>query len=129
MSASKSPFSVLLGRVRVHRVPRRGLVGVCGLSLLCGATLPSPYLSLLTGLPVPSGPFEVQTWLHFFGYAALGGVVTAVLGREGVDRGFVLSFGTVATYGLAMEGLHAVLPYRTFSELDIAANVSGAFVG
>ncbi len=130
MSASKSPFSVLLGRVRVHRVPRRGLVGACGLSLLCGATLPSSALSPLTGLPVPFGPFGTHTWLHFLGYATLGSVATAaVLAREGTDRGFVLPFGCVATYGLAIEVLHAVLPYRTFSGLDIATNLFGAFVG
>lgn len=129
MSVDRSTFLAVRDRVRTHRVPRWGLVGAGGLSLLLGATLPSSALSVLSNLPLPFGPFEVQTGLHFLGYATLGGVVAAAVLCEGFDRGFTLSFVSVATYGLAIEGFHALLPYRTFSGLDIAANVTGAFVG
>lgn len=106
-----------------------GCVGVVALSLLAGAVVPSSYLSPLTSFSPPVGPFGTPLWLHFLGYATLGGVLMGVSRHLRPDRGFALPFAVGAGYGVLVEALHALVPYRTFSILDVAANVLGAGVG
>ncbi|MDL5362024.1 VanZ family protein [Halalkalicoccus sp. NIPERK01] len=124
---------------RAIRLPIRparwwAVAGVAGL-LLAGALASSANLAVLTGLSVPTGPVRITTWLHFLGYATLGALFCAALHAGafarslGASRTFLSAFAVVAGYGLAVELLHAVVPHRTFSLLDVAANVLGAFAG
>lgn len=120
-----------VSRLFVHPLVRLSIVAGAALSLLAGASAPSHLLSPLTSLSVPFGSFGIHTWLHFFGYATFGIVLAGafVLGNQGEGRWVTTAFATVAGYGVAVELLRLALPYRTFSTLDITANVFGAFVG
>ncbi|MEM4781565.1 MAG: VanZ family protein [Halalkalicoccus sp.] len=107
-------------------IARWAVVLVAACSLLVGALAPGDVLSALTGLPVPFGPTAL--WLHVFGFATLGFLLAGVL-RANARGSFALAFGVVAGYGTVTELLHLFLAHRTFALLDIAANVTGAFVG
>lgn len=114
-----------IGRLRLPW----GLVCPVGLSLLAGAVVPSSHLAVLSRLPASFGPFGIHTWLHFLGYAALGAVLMGASWYMRLDRGFAVPLVASAGYGLSVEIFHAAVPYRTFSFLDVWANVLGAFVG
>lgn len=121
--------SGVLSTVLAHPVVRWGFIVGTALPLFVGAVVPSSYLSVLTDLSVPVGPFEIRTWLHALGYATFGAVLATAVMRTDPHSGFSVAFGWVSAYGVLVEILHAFVPYRTFSTLDIAANVLGAFVG
>lgn len=126
INKSSSLVSTLF-TVRGPSVVRWGLVVGAALSLFGGAIAPGGVVSPLTSFPVPFG--STALWLHFFGYATFGVVLATAVQYSMSELAFSVSFGAVATYGVAAELLHLALSYRTFSTFDIAANVSGAFVG
>ncbi|ADJ16299.1 VanZ family protein [Halalkalicoccus jeotgali] len=118
-----------VGRFVVNPVARwTAVAGGAGL-LFLGASVPNGALAVLTGLPVPTGPVGTDAWLHFFGYGALAVLLCVALQSGNRPRPFVSAFCGVAGYGVSTELLHAAVPYRTFSTIDIAANVAGAFAG
>lgn len=126
------PFSSLSGPVVRPSAPallRWSAVAGVATALFVGATAPAAVVALLTELPVPAGPVGPDVWLHLLGYAGLGAVLAAAIRPSGFRHGFAFAFGTVAGYGILAELLHAVLSYRTFSGLDLAANVLGALLG
>lgn len=122
-------------RLLARPTARWWIVAAVAALLFAGAIASSELLSILTSLPLPTGPVPLTTWLHFFGYAALGAVLGMAFYNGAfecsgvVHSGFLSAFVAAGGYGVLVELLHAFLPHRTFSLFDVAANVAGAFVG
>lgn len=130
MCRKEAPSRRRRSRSRVERLQLPwGLVCTVAFSLLVGAVVSPSHLAALSCLPASFGPFGIHTWLHFLGYTTLGAVLMGVSWRSRIDRGFTVSIVVSAGYGVSVEVLHAVVPYRTFSFLDVWTNVLGAFVG
>lgn len=62
--------------------------------------------------------------LHFAGYVVL--IISALLAY---DKHHVHMFILLFIYSAMIEIIQYFLPYRTFSELDILANLSGLIIG
>lgn len=80
--------------------------------------------------PGPMGQFTRDLWLHAGAYLVLElALLYAVLGSEGA-----LAFPVAATpplafgYGLVIEGVQLLVPYRAFSVADLAANGVGIVI-
>lgn len=90
-------------------------------AVLVGVASVTP-LSLL-GTPSGGGQIPLDLLLHAVGYAILGALV--VRARVRLIHGIFV----VAGFGLGIEGLQGLLPYRTASLVDAAVNLVGATVG
>ena len=89
-----------------------GLIAVAALSLVPVEKMPGVGLSDKLG--------------HFLAYAALG--LTGALGYAGRWRPLAVVLAIVAL-GLVLECLQLFVPGRTFSGLDIVANIIGTALG
>lgn len=102
--------------------PRWLLVGAVAAALLVAAVLPT------SDTVARTGPFGIRLdlWLHAIGYAALQ--VTALAAIAG-DSDPPLSIRetpvAVVGYGLLLEGVQLLVPYRTGSLADALANAVG----
>lgn len=89
------------------------------------------YFSVLTVPPEPAkpGPFW-DKYLHFASYAGLT-LALAYATVQFRDRPYFRSFvviGLAVGYGVLIEGVQALLPYRYFGTGDMLANVFGAML-
>ncbi|WP_411965370.1 VanZ family protein [Haloferax sp. YSMS24] len=115
----------LIETLREH--PRRTLV-VLGyaLAVFVASVVPTP-----PGGLTPTGPFGVvglDKWVHAVGYAVLGfGCASALQARQAREMGIAVA--AAGLFGATIELVQALVPYRSFSLLDMGANVLGAFVG
>jgi VanZ family protein len=82
---------------------------------------------LLDGPPLD---LALDKWRHLVAYAALGGSLayaTADWDWSG-RRLAALVIGVAVAYGIGIEGIQAVLPYRYFGLGDAAANTVGSLL-
>ncbi|KAB1197263.1 MULTISPECIES: VanZ family protein [Haloferax] len=111
--------------LRAH--PRRTLV-VLGYAVV---VFVASVLPAASGSLTPTGPLGVvglDKWIHAVGYAGLGfGVAYALQARGVTESGTAVV--VAAVFGACIELVQALLPYRSFSLLDMGANLFGAFVG
>ncbi|MFC4408028.1 VanZ family protein [Haloarchaeobius iranensis] len=78
-----------------------------------------------------TGPFGVlpaDKWQHGLAYTLLGGLVARAFGRTAL-RAALAAVAVVVAVGFGVELLQSVVPWRTASLLDGAANAVGALVG
>ncbi len=100
-------------------VPKLALVG----AIICALVI--AVLSLLPGNDLPAANLNDKL-NHFIAYAVLMGLVA--LARRPAK--LVAAMALVIFYGLAMEGLQALMPYgRSASWLDALANSGGVLIG
>lgn len=103
------------------------LVGIIALVLLVTAVVrPGEAVAQ----PGPFGWVTRDLWLHAGAYLVLElAVLYAVLGSEGRVAVPVLATpGLVFGYGLLVEGVQLLVPYRAFSGADLLANAVGVLV-
>ncbi|MFB6203748.1 MAG: VanZ family protein [Candidatus Nanohaloarchaea archaeon] len=70
-----------------------------------------------------TGLFPVLHFLAYFGLAA-----SLLVYFHDTERGHLEAFLAAAGFGLLLELVQSFLPYRSFSLLDITANLAGAAV-
>lgn len=91
------------------------------------------YLSVVAAPPedpvVPKpDPFALDKWRHFLAYGALSTTLAYAL----ADRPWrtatvvVLGVGAAVAYGVGIEAIQSLVPYRHFSPGDAVANATGA---
>lgn len=91
-------------------------------------------LAVASALPAGSAPLDAtgplgvaaDKWIHAGGYAVLAAAVAATLGRRPGARVVLLVLLAVVGFGLGVEGVQAVLPWRDGAPGDAAANAAGA---
>lgn len=102
--------------------PRWLVVGAVAAALLVAAVVP-------TGDAVArTGPFGIRLdlWLHAIGYAALQvTALTAVAGDPDQPLSSRATPLAVVGYGILLEGIQLLVPYRTGSLADAVANAVG----
>jgi VanZ family protein len=80
-----------------------------------------PTKSLLTG-------HHTDKIIHFVIYGITAIILLRALwSKTSLTKSIVLSISIASLYGLAIELLQSVLPWRKFSFMDLLANVGGAF--
>jgi len=67
-------------------------------------------------------------WLHVVGLAVLGVLMAASYPHAAATRPFLLT-SIVIAYGILLETAQLVVPARTFTLADIAANTAGGAAG
>jgi VanZ family protein len=85
---------------------------------------------LISIIPTKGLPTENQTdkVVHFIIYGITALLFLKVLRlRTTLTKSIILSVGLASFFGLAMELLQSVVPWREFSLLDELANIGGAF--
>ena len=85
---------------------------------------------LLSIIPTKDLPTEDQTdkVVHFIIYGITALLFLKVLRlRTTLTKSIILSVGLASFFGLVMELLQSILPWREFSLLDELANIGGAF--
>jgi VanZ family protein len=87
---------------------------------------------ILSVIPV-SGP-ETGMPEDKFAHLIMYGLTSMLLfrylaGKESTKRAFYISVALSALYGAVMEAVQHFLPHRSFSFLDMTANILGAFLG
>ena len=99
-----------------------------GVLLLVAMLVPSPDLSgAESGLTALVGPDKV---LHVVGMGMFAASLTLTLAASARStHPYTTAFIVAALYGVVLESLHYVIPYRLFLLGDIAANVGGAALG
>lgn len=84
-------------------------------------------LSSIVPVREPQTDLQLDKIVHFIVYGITAIVFFRVLKlKVSLTRSAVFSIIFASLFGLAMELLQALLPWREFSFLDEAANVSGA---
>lgn len=111
-------------RIPVPLLPK--WLRVLGVASIAGGIL---YYSVLTVPPAPGrpGPFW-DKYLHFAAYGGLAlglAYATVQLRERPYFRSFVV-IGLAVGYGVLIELLQAVIPYRYFGAGDMLANLLGA---
>lgn len=116
--------------VHWNRSRRLALVVVVALTILVSALVP-------TGEAVArTGPFGLglDLWLHALAYAVLEAALLAALVGSTDEMSSVGSLSTLSTlpvvtaYGVLIEGIQSLVPYRHASVADAFANAVGAGV-
>lgn len=102
-------------------------------ALVAGAVLVASVLPRPPGVVPPPrlGPFALVApdwWLHAAAYAALSGALLFALDVPGRRRLAVVAPALVlaVAFGMAIEGVQALLPTRRFEVADLFANAVGA---
>lgn len=102
--------------------PRRhGITVALGWAALVGLASVTPVVGDTTTQAVGSVPVDLV--LHAVGYA----VLAALLVRAEVSPWAAIV--VAAAFGLGVEGVQGLLPYRTRSSIDAVANLAGALCG
>lgn len=112
-------------RMRVSPRVRWTAVGLFAGAILLASVVPIPG-------PGPEEPGGIPTtaFLHFLGYGTLSGLLVAFSsGRRRSARALSTGLLGSTAYGALIECLQYVVPYRSFSYLDMAVNGAGAAVG
>lgn len=111
-----------LGRIP----PSRTVVGM-GVFLLIVSLIPTPDV-------VPGPPLGFDKLAHFVLYAVFAFLIHRAMKqnahlKHSPSAAGALSAVAAALYGLGMEGLQAMLPYRSAETWDAVANALGALIG
>ena len=78
--------------------------------------------------PGPLGLLTLDLWLHAGAYFVLELAVLAALAGDDSPDGLALPSLAVVCYGLTLEGVQALLAYRSASLVDGAANATGVLL-
>ncbi|GAA0647150.1 hypothetical protein GCM10009019_06910 [Salarchaeum japonicum] len=78
--------------------------------------------SLLPAGPPSGGGLPVDKLLHVAGYAVLAWLVAR-------ESSLPVAVAVAVAFGLCVEGVQALVAWRTASVLDAAANLTGALAG
>jgi VanZ family protein len=81
---------------------------------------------------VPAKPelVDLDKWRHFLAYGALGAAVGYALADHPKRTATVIAVGVGATvaYGVGIEAVQSLIPFRYFSTGDAVANALGALL-
>ncbi|AFK18208.1 antibiotic resistance protein VanZ [Haloferax mediterranei ATCC 33500] len=114
-----------LDKLRTH--PQRTLAVFAYVAVVLIASVISTPAGGLSPIG-PLGLVGLDKWLHAVGYAGLGfALAFAVRAIRLREVGGAIA--VAGLYGLCIEFVQAGLPYRTFSVMDMGANVLGAMLG
>ncbi|HET8679280.1 MAG TPA: VanZ family protein [bacterium] len=80
------------------------------------------WVSLLPGPPLTPG---TDLWLHALAYGILTVLLRFATASRGTVQSALLAAGAAIAYGMFLEGVQAVLPYRTAEARDLLANAIG----
>jgi len=106
----------------VDRRIRWGVVGLVAGTILLASILPAGGVGRTAG---PLGVVGLDKWFHTVGYTLLAvAIATAVIERHPRRAGIIVFAGALG-FGIGVEVLQLVLPYREFSWLDVLANGIG----
>jgi len=83
-------------------------------------------VAVLSLIPVPKGVNMVSDkTIHFFFYLITSMIVYLSISNEKFVRSLSITVISVLFYGIFLEVLQSLVPYRTFSIYDIIANTLG----
>lgn len=83
-------------------------------------------VAVLSLIPVPKGADVVSDKsIHFFFYLLTSMIVYLAISNESFVRSLSITVIFVLFYGILIEALQSLVPYRTFSIADIVANTMG----
>ncbi|MEY3051738.1 MAG: hypothetical protein RLY31_1523 [Bacteroidota bacterium] len=96
--------------------------------IVCAATI--GVLSLNKSAPVPQEWVPKDKVNHMLAYAGLAWLAFRALSviQQTKRNHFLITFVAVVAYGMLMEFLQGLLPYRRFEWLDMAANLAGVIL-
>jgi VanZ family protein len=100
------------------------------IALICAVAITAAALagSLMPRMPMPPGPLGDKL-LHAAGYATLAASWALALPRLPVRHPRLAIWVVVGLFGVAIEGLQALVPGRQASGFDALANAIGASAG
>ena len=97
------------------------------LAVVAAASVVLASVAPVSGVAASAGPLALDALFHAVGYGVVAALV--VRSRGPTAGGFVVAVVAAVALGVAVEGLQALLPFRTASVGDVVADLAGAVVG